>query len=52
MILSRQNQAAAGTRGAPAARSQSALGMLNDLFDANGDGSAVDDLLTMARRFF
>jgi len=52
MILSRQNQAAAGTRGAPAERSQSALGTLSDFFDADGDGSAVDDLLTMARRFF
>lgn len=52
MILSQQGQS--GQRGAApqGQASGSTLGMLNQLFDADGDGSAVDDLLNMARRFF
>jgi hypothetical protein len=55
MILSQQGQQ--GQRGGAPLGAQgqqggSTLGMLNQLFDADGDGSAVDDLLTMARKFF
>ncbi|MDX2170276.1 MAG: DUF937 domain-containing protein [Deltaproteobacteria bacterium] len=55
MILSQQSQAQGARAGAPLggqAPGGSTLGMLNQLFDADGDGSAVDDLLNMARRFF
>jgi hypothetical protein len=58
MILSQRGQqaqqggmAAGGTDSGQAAGG-STLGMLNKMFDADGDGSAVDDLLNMARRFF
>jgi hypothetical protein len=37
---------------APAATSGSMLDSLNQMFDQDGDGSAVDDLLTMARKYF
>lgn len=58
MILSQRSQQAqqggmaAGGTGSGQQAGGSTLGMLNQLFDADGDGSAVDDLLTMARRFF
>jgi len=29
-----------------------AMSMLNNLLDADGDGSTADDLLNMARKFF
>ena len=37
---------------APAAGSGSMLDSLNQMFDQDGDGSAVDDLLNMARKYF
>jgi hypothetical protein len=56
MILNQQRQRAAGTglgqSATPGQGSGSTLGMLNQLFDQDGDGSAVDDLLNLARKFF
>ena len=61
MILSQHQQGQRGGRGGaatpggqpmPGQAGGSTLGMLNQLFDQDGDGSAVDDLLTMARKFF
>jgi hypothetical protein len=53
MLLSQQGQrgnVAAAQPGAPAHGSM--LSTLNQMFDRDGDGSAVDDLLSMARKFF
>ncbi|MEO8602912.1 MAG: DUF937 domain-containing protein [bacterium] len=56
MILSQQGQgagaASAGRQTGPGQAGGSMLGTLNRLFDRDGDGSAVDDLLSMARKFF
>ncbi|HSP97986.1 MAG TPA: DUF937 domain-containing protein [Candidatus Dormibacteraeota bacterium] len=57
MLLSQRARQNAGTAGpgtpgaAPAAQGGSALDILNSLLDQNKDGSAVDDLLNLARKF-
>lgn len=44
--------AAPGMPGANAAQGGSAFDVLSSMLDQNRDGSAVDDLLNMARKFF
>ncbi len=56
-MLSKQTQGgrqlgSAPVRGSAPAGDSSAFGILNQVLDADGDGSAVDDLLNLAQRFF